>query len=33
VLLVPKGQGLPIEGIKVKEVLDLEEAIRIALIS
>jgi predicted S18 family serine protease len=32
VLLVPKGQGLPIEGIKVKEVLDLEEAIRIALI-
>jgi predicted S18 family serine protease len=33
VLLVPKGQGLPIEGIKVKEVLDLEEAIRIALIN
>lgn len=32
VLLVPKGQGLPIKGIKVKEVLDLEEAIRIALI-
>lgn len=32
VLLVPKGQGLPVEGIKVKEVSDLKEAIKIALI-
>jgi predicted S18 family serine protease len=32
VLLVPKGQGLPIEGIKVKEVSDLEEAIKLSLI-
>ena len=33
VLLVPKGQGLPIEGIKVKEVSDLKEAIKLSLIS
>lgn len=32
VLLVPKGQGLPIEGIKVKEVSDIKEAIKFALI-
>lgn len=32
VFLVPKGQGLPIEGIKVKEVSDLKEAIKLALI-
>lgn len=32
VLLVPKGQGLPIEGIKVKEVSDLKEAIKLSLI-
>jgi predicted S18 family serine protease len=31
-LLVPKGQGLPIEGISVKEVVDLKEAIKLALI-
>ncbi|NVM31920.1 MAG: hypothetical protein HWN65_23980 [Candidatus Helarchaeota archaeon] len=31
-LLVPKGQGLPIEGISVKEVADLKEAIKLALI-
>jgi len=30
--LVPKGQGLPIEGIKVKEVSDLREAIKLTLI-
>jgi len=30
-LLVPKGQSLPIEGIKVKEVSDLKEAIKLAL--
>lgn len=30
--LVPKGQGLPIEGISVKEVVDLKEAIKLALI-
>jgi len=32
VLLVPKGQGLPIEGIKVKEVSDLKEAVKLSLI-
>jgi len=32
VLLVPKGQGLPIEGIKVKEVSDVKEAIKLTLI-
>ncbi len=32
VLLVPKGQGLPIEGIKVKEISDLKDAVKIALI-
>lgn len=32
VFLVPKGQGLPIEGIKVKEVSDLKEAIKLTLI-
>jgi len=31
-LLVPKKQGLPIEGMKVKEVSDLKEAIRLALV-
>jgi predicted S18 family serine protease len=31
-LLVPKGQGLPIEGISVKEVADLKEAIKLTLI-
>ncbi len=31
VLLVPNGQGLPVEGMKVKEVSDLKEAIKIAL--
>ena len=31
-LLVPKGQRLPIEGIKVKEVSDLKEAIKLSLI-
>lgn len=32
VFLVPKGQGLPIEGMKVKEVSDLKEAIKLTLI-
>jgi len=32
VILVPKRQGLPIEGIKVKEVSDLKEAIKLSLI-
>lgn len=32
ILLVPKGQGLPIKGIKVKEVSDLKEAIKLSLI-
>lgn len=32
VLLVPKGQGLPIEGMKVKEISDLKDAVKIALI-
>ncbi len=32
VFLVPKGQGLPIEGIRVKEVSDLKEAIKLTLI-
>lgn len=32
VLLVPKGQGLPIKGINVKEVLSLREAIKLASI-
>jgi predicted S18 family serine protease len=31
-LLVPKEQGLPIEGMKVEEVSDLKEAISIALV-
>lgn len=31
-LLVPKEQGLPIEGMKVVEVADLKEAISIALV-
>lgn len=31
VLLVPKGQGLPVKGIKVKEVSSLKEAVKIAL--
>lgn len=30
--IVPKGQGLPIKGIKVKEVSDLKEAIKLSLI-
>lgn len=32
VLLVPKGQGLPIKGINVKEILNLKDAIKVALI-
>jgi len=32
VLLVPKGQGLPIKGINVKEVLNLKDATKLALI-
>jgi predicted S18 family serine protease len=32
VLLVPKGQGLPIKGINVKEVLSLKDAIKMTLI-
>lgn len=32
VLLVPKGQGLPIKGINVKEVLNLKDAIKLTLI-
>ncbi len=32
VLLVPEGQSLPVEGIKVKEVSNLKEAMKIALI-
>jgi predicted S18 family serine protease len=31
-LLVPKEQALPIEGMKVKEVSNIKEAIRLALI-
>ncbi len=31
-LLVPKGQGLPLEGIKVKEVSSLREAVNIAFV-
>lgn len=31
-LLVPKGQGLPIEGIKIKEVSTVKEAIKLSLI-
>jgi predicted S18 family serine protease len=30
-LLVPKGQGLPVEGIKIIEVTDLQGAIKLAL--
>ena len=30
-LLVPKGQGLPIEGMKVKETSDVKEAVELAL--
>jgi predicted S18 family serine protease len=31
-LLVPKGQSLPIKGMKVKEVSDLKEAIKLTLV-
>ncbi len=31
-LLVPKGQGLPLAGMKVKEVSSLKEAVKIALV-
>jgi len=31
-LLVPKGQGLPLEGIKVKEVSSLKEAVSLAIV-
>lgn len=31
-LLVPKGQGLPLEGIKVKEVSSLKEAVSFAIV-
>lgn len=30
-LLVPKGQSLPIKGMKIKEVLNLKQAIKFAL--
>ncbi len=32
ILLVPEGQSLPVEGIKIKEVSSLKEATKIALI-
>lgn len=32
VLLVPKGQGLPIKGINVREISNLKDAIKVALI-
>jgi hypothetical protein len=31
-LLVPNGQALPVQGIAIKEVADLQEAIEQALI-
>lgn len=32
IFLVPKGQGLPIKGINVKEISNLKDAIKVALI-